>query len=114
MDTKAKMDPRIKKEWVKRLRSGDYEQGIDLLKTPQNKYCCLGVLADIFLDEKDLDWNYCELNEDVYLIPEIAEWAGLGGYGDDISVDEIKETLVSMNDDGHSFNEIADVIEENL
>lgn len=44
----AKMTRKIKNEWVKALRSGDYEQGESVLYDKQtNSYCCLGVLARV-------------------------------------------------------------------
>lgn len=40
------MDNAVKQRWLKALRSGDYEQGKNHL-CYNDKYCCLGVLADI-------------------------------------------------------------------
>lgn len=36
-----------KKRWLKALRSGEYEQGAQYLKTPDGAFCCLGVLCDL-------------------------------------------------------------------
>jgi hypothetical protein len=53
--TKYKLHPATKKAWVKRLRSGDYEQGDGYLcriytdsatGTIEKLWCCLGVLGD--------------------------------------------------------------------
>ena len=35
--------------WVAALRSGEYEQGKDLLRAGNNTYCCLGVLVDVLV-----------------------------------------------------------------
>ena len=113
MDTKAKMDPRIKEEWVKRLRSGEYEQGQGVLKDIDDTYCCLGVLASIYLDEHNKGWRFEECYDRLYLPKAIVNWAGLSNYYNDININD-KCSLVSMNDEGCSFEEIADVIEENL
>ena len=42
------MDPEIKIGWMADLRSGEYLQGIGLLRKSncQDKFCCLGVLQD--------------------------------------------------------------------
>lgn len=40
------MNKKIKKLWLKALRSGEYKQGKLALRI-KNKYCCLGVLCDI-------------------------------------------------------------------
>ena len=45
------MDPEVKGKWVAALRSGEYEQGYEYLKTVEpngdTKYCCLGVLCQL-------------------------------------------------------------------
>lgn len=40
------MDKKLKAKWVKALLSGKYEQGSGALHRA-DKYCCLGVLAEI-------------------------------------------------------------------
>lgn len=55
------MDANLKKKWLDALRSGEYEQGSDQLvmtfMDEQDKFCCLGVLADIMGDvEREGDW----------------------------------------------------------
>lgn len=40
------MDAKIKKKWVKALRSGKYKQAVNRLHWPkEGTHCCLGVLA---------------------------------------------------------------------
>jgi len=41
------MNANIKKMWLAALRSGQYQQGKESLKTEEGKFCCLGVLCDI-------------------------------------------------------------------
>lgn len=43
----VRMDPGVKALWLEALRSGKYEQGNSVLRTGDDKYCCLGVLCDI-------------------------------------------------------------------
>lgn len=42
----------IKKLWVDALRSGEYEQGKNVLRNiEKNTFCCLGVLCDIAIKQ---------------------------------------------------------------
>ena len=41
------MDAKIKRKWVKALRSGKYKQAEGTLRDEAGAMCCLGVLADI-------------------------------------------------------------------
>ena len=59
------MNPKVKKKWLKALRSGKYKQGKERLReTTEGKqeYCCLGVLSDIHREETKGHWNGFELN----------------------------------------------------
>ena len=112
------MNPEIKAKWVEALRSGKYEQGRDVLRTTDNKFCCLGVLADIRNPE---GWRSD---------PQTIGTRGgrlINGFGwrdflpddllslPDLGIDlEDQLTLVDMNDHGRSFDEIADYIERHL
>jgi hypothetical protein len=40
------MNPAIKTQWVAALRSGEYQQGRNFLRTDEG-FCCLGVLCDL-------------------------------------------------------------------
>lgn len=41
------MDTKLKRKWVKALRSGEYEQAKTFLMDSKGAMCCLGVLAHI-------------------------------------------------------------------
>lgn len=43
----TKMRPKVKKEWIAALRSGDYRQGRGQLRSEDNSFCCLGVLCNL-------------------------------------------------------------------
>lgn len=110
------MNRKVKKLWVEALRSKKYKQGTHTLRN-KNKYCCLGVLCDLYLKQKGLTWDkqfdsyYC-FDHSVSLPKHIQEWAGLDS--DDPKVIEAT-TLVDCNDDlGLSFNTIAGLIEDLL
>jgi hypothetical protein len=130
------MDTKIKAEWVKALRSGEYEQGRGKLQS-DGKFCCLGVLCELspvvhgtynfshaiveYRSELsgDRDENY----------PPQAAWVWAGWtnqnpfvetgpgqcpdgsarpyYGED---GRIGHYLSNLNDHGFTFAQIADVI----
>lgn len=49
-----KMNPEIKQKWLEALRSGQYKQGANYLRTESAHgvcHCCLGVLAEVIKDE---------------------------------------------------------------
>jgi hypothetical protein len=114
----------IKARWVQALRSGEYKQGQGYL-SQGGRFCCLGVLCDLHAKETGTAWERDEaagisvyLNTDLMLPLTVMEWAGLKS--ECPSVNQV--TLSRMNDainedtDGprHDFNDIAQVIEDNL
>lgn len=107
------MKTEYKKPWIEALRSNKYEQTIQQLRSPDDKFCCLGVLCDI------IDTNAWELNGDSFfhkwggdksdalLTNPILEEVGL--------TYEESEELFHLNDSrGYTFNQIADYIETEL
>jgi hypothetical protein len=72
----------IKQQWVDALRSGKYQQGRDQLVSCDNKFCCLGVLTDIYAKEHGLEFT--ETTEHLKHVAncdtlslEVMRWAGL-------------------------------------
>lgn len=124
-----KLDPDFKRKWVEALRSGKYLQGKSLLASQSKEdadavnYCCLGVAG-------------CTVGIPVNQMREESEFSDIIDYevGSGNPNLENKETsfimsvlprelifgnlvdkLVSLNDEqGKTFLEIADWIEENL
>ena len=107
------MDAEMKDRWVSALRSGSYRQGRGELRTKDDRYCCLGVLCDLIDPEM---WDTNEYGE--------RHWHGSCAHLPDVVVDSLnlwdeyrhnEQTLIRMNDnDGSTFSDIADWIEENL
>ena len=120
------MNAVVKDKWVRALRSGEYAQGMYSLKDTAEgitRYCCLGVLCDLHSKETGNQWSEEDdyLEEDTSLPPEVIEWAGLDS--DLPHIRSLDTNLATINDgDGHvnspfraySFQEIADLIEQNL
>jgi hypothetical protein len=111
------MEASLKQKWIDALRSGEYEQGKQYLKSMDNKFCCLGVLCDIIDNKK---WETFEkANSAKSFYPFTYE-----GYTGTLSNDMLKTTkinivkmrfLMDMNDvHDKTFAEIADYIEANL
>lgn len=112
------MKPAVKKRWIKALRSGEYEQGHGRLHTADGKFCCLGVLADI---EAMGDWVLEDrFNYVLQLDSGERGFATLPGrLAKRLGINGVQEDLFFRNDGcarhhPHTFDEIADWIEENL
>lgn len=104
------MDPKIKADWIKNLRSGEFKQARGQLYDPdEGGYCCLGVLCRtlgsefFFLSEDEetdwtgytvTPWNGVELGVDNEMLTSEA-LAALGMVREDITV---MDTLTAMND----------------
>lgn len=130
------MSPEVKAKWVDALRSGEYEQGQNRLRT-KDSFCCLGVLCDLFLKEgrggkwDDSKGDACfggqrfEISEDAgssYGLPDaVKAWAGLPDKGafvrcedkpDPVGVDELNDGARGIRP--RAFSEIAELIEVQL
>jgi len=112
------MNPQIKQKWVSALRSGDYQQTQEHLRT-EDGFCCLGVLCDLYGKENNVEWKlpgmspYYGFQSCVVELPlSVMEWAGVED--DDPYISAKRNTLAVINDNGTTFNEIADLIEEHL
>jgi hypothetical protein len=110
------MNPQIKQKWVSALRSGEYQQGQYCLRT-EDKFCCLGVLCDLYGKENNVEWdlvnddgNYEFSYHSERLPLFVVGWAGVGNDNPEIC----ETSLAELNDTGSTFNEIADLIEEHL
>jgi hypothetical protein len=105
-------------QWIAALRSGNYEQTTGYLHDSKG-FCCLGVAAVEFLtDDVSVNKNYdCR---DVWLYdgesgeaPKyVIDALGLNNaLGDPIR--DTDDDLTDLNDNGSTFNEIADILEAN-
>lgn len=131
------MTKELKQKWIDALRSEKYVQGQGCLRSVKNKYCCLGVLCDVFgskrwkkLTRTDFvlnttvgyTYNYArnqyrtDAPENIIKIVDIKEYLPLR-IKEKIKTHYFGEILdgihfINLNDVFElSFNEIADVIE---
>lgn len=101
------MNEDVKAEWVVALSNGSYDQGRRVLRSGDS-FCCLGVLCDLY-DPTLWDGtagHYTYLTSEAMLPMSVMEWADL----DNLDMD----TLMTMNDEGNSFDTIANWIDANL
>lgn len=128
------MNPSVKARWVQALRSGDFKQTTGVLQRLKDMghgetmrpagHCCLGVLCEIAVQdgviEKWRDENVILASfdhENKVLPGSVMRWAGLESNDPRIDAGEIlgKHSLSHFNDTTKlDFNQIADLIEENL
>lgn len=111
------MKKSIMEKWVKALRSGEYKQGKDRLRSKDDKFCCLGVLCNLHAQEHPEIAKH-ETNPLTYLnhagLPssEVLEWAGFRYDNECGWISTIGTDLVTLNDTGKSFKQIANIIEK--
>ena len=136
------MNQQIKAEWVAALRSGEYKQGIHLLRQ-DDKFCCLGVLCDLHRkahqnegeDDTVNSWFPTKNPErdnapcfsyrygNTTSLPSVVmDWCGLRSCDPPVrrivsfENDHVTQdvTLALLNDQGLTFDQIADIIEQQL
>lgn len=109
------MNEKIKKKWLKALRSGDYKQCRNKLTSNLKSFCCLGVLCDVVYPK---GWQKLPKK----ILNGTNSWVTYEHLGDtDVLSDKLlKKTgvdastaaeLAEMNDEGATFKEIANAIE---
>lgn len=115
------MKQEIKDKWVGALRSGEYQQGKGALQR-DGKFCCLGILSDLYAKENNVEWKdyrdgsdyKCFLGSMGILPFQVVQWAGLESVNPCVSSIHRSEPISRINDRGVSFTEIADLIEKNF
>lgn len=128
------MNQEIKTLWTQALRSGEYEQGTRALRTRSQgieKHCCLGVLCDLAVEADVLpapklnsdggEYEYQNGSDPAYTWPEkgvlptsVVTWAGLQVSNPPVTCNGELESLATVNDNGYTFDEIADMIDADL
>lgn len=116
------MNETIKKQWIEALRSGNYTQGTGALHKRSSDgldtFCCLGVLCVLAVDAAAIRapvgvvvdrMLYGDDEHGGYLPKAVREWAGIGS--EDGSLRN-GDNLATHNDNGATFMEIADIIEQ--
>jgi hypothetical protein len=116
-----RMNPAVKAQWLEALRSGEYEQGYEVLRTADGCFCTWGVLCDLAMKNgvplaiETYPMDSCvTYGGEAYRAPQaVKEWAGIKRVPE-LGRDEYL-TISYLNDERRmSFPEIADLIEEHL
>lgn len=117
-----RMNPKVKAKLIAALTSGKYKQAQGALRT-RSGYCCLGVLCDLYAKEHprkgwrrrlpgESDIRFGVSSEQLLLPIEVQEWSGItkdnGEFYDRQTGNSC--SLVELNDNGHSFDQIAKTI----
>ena len=125
------MHQKIAKKWIAALRSRKYQQGRAQLRTSSNEFCCLGILCNLHAQAHPA-FAKLQVNPKRYggsfelLCPEVQHWAGMrsssgvpGRAEHSIANSAIQvagrpfRSLAEANDQGCTFDEIADAVELN-
>jgi len=124
------MNSHIKQKWIDALRSGKYHQGQSKLYSGDG-FCCLGVLCDIYAKEvgdiawvkkdpsKTVDddkWDYWYFDDQSEVLPDcVCKWAEMDEDDPVLTKGQYYLTsLAELNDKGATFEDLAEVIEEQL
>ena len=107
------MRAELKAKWLEALRSGRFPQAAGRLKSDQG-YCCLGVLCEV--NEVPQDRSPIGTYEFTFQSRFGGEYAGYAMPPDNYEglEDWHYTELVTMNDRGRPFKDIADWIEKNI
>ena len=123
------MNPEIKAKWLAALRSGEYQQGQNWLKNGKGGFCCLGVLCDLYRKEigkggweiyyESRIFTLDDAKAPYYPPTRVIDWAGLGESWEAlnkirITIDGTENSLAEHNDQGKTFSQIADAIEDQI
>jgi hypothetical protein len=133
-----KLRPEVKAEWLTRLRSGNYPQGTTYLRW-KGKYCCLGVLCEIAQEQGATSDSETGNGSPSYFGPatgngsrsaiwtpgDVVRWA-FEDVPETLNADEFAwlitgpddtgadiANLGQLNDRGETFEEIANIIDQN-
>jgi hypothetical protein len=118
MGTPLDMRPEIRARWTAALRSGEYEQGRQCLRS-DDEFCCLGVLCDLAAKdgvitpvEQTDTWIYDGYTD--FLPEAVRDWAGIEHGNPLVFTGGVPGTagLITLNDDYRwDFDRIADAID---
>jgi hypothetical protein len=142
--TTYKLKPEIKERWLQRLRSKTIKQGKGQLRQSSqhpvtrmpepDAFCCLGVLGQLAVEDGKANWDGLELQAtesySCLAMPRgLADWAcdkevvplilethpsEEDAFSFRVTTADGATSLDKLNDDGFTFEQIADIIEEQL
>ena len=116
---RPKQQAKHRRLWTQALRSGKYEQTTGGLRQG-DRYCCLGVACEIsdlgkwkpYADSPDAAFAFMGMGSHLPLA--VCDWLGLHdefGSFENSDGPDTADCLMTLNDSGALFAEIADLIE---
>lgn len=115
------MHKHIVKSWINNLESGEYPKGKYRLKSEDDRFCCLGVLADMYAQEHGVGWVYISstlfpegthYSSDSLLPNEVREWAGIADEERGVHSAAGPQSLYYINDHNDTFEPVIERIKE--
>jgi hypothetical protein len=112
------MKQEIAEKWVAALRSGKYTQTKEMLRSNEDRFCCLGVLCDIsglgewlqpIWSSQSRSYTVDGAYKSDFLPEAVMQWADIKTSNGVVN----GKSLAQLNDEGRSFENIASVIEQN-
>ena len=106
-------------KWLEALRSGKYKQAKGVLKSSDGGYCCLGVVCELYRKTRKkgfIHWDdegffhVGDRNSRLTLPVPVMNWLGLNSHRGEVTS---TNCLPAYNDEGKTFAEMADIIEQN-
>lgn len=115
------MNKEIADKWIAALKSGEYKQTKSVLNRDNNEFCCLGVLCELAIKEglsirKEIDdcngEHVCFYDNSYNVLPwSVVKWARMKHCnGEFRDIEDKAQELTYINDNGKTFEEIANVI----
>jgi hypothetical protein len=120
MTKRLKPEVKVRRQWIRALRSGKYKQTTNKLRGCEG-FCCLGVLCDLAVKAKVipeprvLSSDKYSYEDNTFFLPEkVQRWAGLKTSDADFKSNGLSSNLPTLNDiKSNTFEQIANVIESN-
>ncbi len=107
------MKQEITNRWCKALRSGKYQQGKEKLKSDDGKFCCLGVLCEVYKEDHPDVSDIVLYSDNQMPIAEVRRWAEQSRFDLSYNTNVPDYHLPTLNDKyDYSFEQIADLIEK--
>lgn len=108
------MKAELKAAWITALTDGSHEQGTGTLRTPDNKFCCFGVLAHITGRGEIFDDTLHGMR-----IPGDSNDYNFNTFPNSLLLElgiptQLERKLILMNDRGMLFERLAAFIEEHI
>src|SRR5262249_12501553 len=108
------MNPLLKRTWIAALRSGDYQQGHGILRERslrgRTRFCAMGVLFDLVSRARWWD----RLTRRAGRTDMVLGYVPMEVLAE-IGISNAQQALItSLNDSGKTFEQIADVIEQDF